>query len=129
MPQYPLQAYTGLTPADVPAPLHVDAAGDLLTSPGGASAVYNVTAAAVIKASPGRLCKIVVIAPGTTSGALTINNLTTTTGGAAANEIISIAYGSLTAGQVITLDWPCSVGIAVTAVPGGGSPQYNISFS
>ena len=88
-----------------------------------------MTAAAVIKASPGVLHKIVVIAPGTTSGALTINDLAATSGGAAANQIISIAYGSLTAGQVITLDWPCATGIAVTAVPGGGSPQYAISYS
>jgi hypothetical protein len=129
MPQYPLQANTALTPGNVPTSEHLDAAGLLLTSSGGELATYNVTAAAIIKASPGRLCKIVVIAPGTTSGALTVNNLTTTSGGAAANQIISIAYGSLTVGQVITLDWPCSVGIAVTAVPGGGSPQYNISYA
>ena len=129
MPQSPYASTIAKNAAGVSQSLVSNAGGDAAVSGGGQSSHLNVTAAAVIKASPGVLHKIVVIAPGTTSGALTINDLAATSGGAAANQIISIAYGSLTAGQVITLDWPCATGIAVTAVPGGGSPQYAISYS
>jgi hypothetical protein len=109
-------------------PLNVDGEGNLLVSSGGNSSALQVTAAAVIKATPGRLAKITVVAPGTTSGALTVNDCATTGAASAANQIVSIPFGSLTAGQVIALDWPCQVGIVVSAVPGGGSPQYSISF-
>lgn len=89
----------------------------------------NITAAVVVKAAPGRLCKIIVSAPGTTSGALTLNDCTTTGAAAAANQIISIPFANLTAGQVISLDIPCKNGIVVSAVPGGGSPVYAVAYS
>jgi hypothetical protein len=179
--------------------------------PGGVSAALDVTAAGVIKAEPGICCLVCVTAPGTTSGAITINDsnalvtaqtitgitqaanavVTLSTGGAAnpfavgnsiafasvggmtqingvaglvtaiggvttawtvtttinssaftawssggtaasfsvANQIASIPFGSLTAGQVIALNWPCAAGILVSAVPGSGSPIYSISFA
>lgn len=128
MPQNPIPIASEINPSKVYGPSMTDANKVSLVSEGGYQSALNITAASVVKASPGRLCKIVVIAPGTTSGTLTINDLTTTTGGAAGNEIFSIGYAAMSAGQVIVLDWPCLTGIAVTAVPGGGSPQYNISF-
>ena len=101
----------------------------LLVSRGGASSALNVTAAAVIKAAPGRVGKIIVVAPGTTSGSLTINDCATTGAATTANEIYTIGYAALSVGQIIELDFPCAVGIIVSAVPGGGSPQYSISFT
>lgn len=98
------------------------------TTDGGINSALNVTAAAVIKATPGRLARISVIAPGTTSGSLTINDCTTVAAATTANKVFTIAYGSLTAGQVIVLDWPFQSGIVVSAVPGAGSPQFAISF-
>jgi hypothetical protein len=95
---------------------------------GATQAAYNVTAAAVIKASPGTLFRIVVIAPGTTGGGLTLNDCATTGAAAIGNEIASIPYSDLTAGQVIDLEWPCKAGIVVSAVPTGGSPIYAISY-
>ena len=95
----------------------------------GREAALNVTAAAVIKAGAGVIHRLIVIAPGTTSGSLTINDLAATSGGAAANQLFSVGFAGLTAGQVISLDLPVTTGIAVTAVPGGGSPQYVISYS
>lgn len=95
-------------------------------NPGGYSSTLNVTAAAVIKASPGVLYKILVVAPGS-AGSLTINDLTTTTGGAAANEILTIAFGLLTVGQVINLEWPCKTGISITAVTTGG--QFSVAYA
>jgi len=144
MPQGPLAVNTyALNPSKVAVPLQTDASknllvgvsgaafgpgSNLLVSGGGASSTLNVTAAAVIKATPGRLVKILVIAPGS-AGNLVINDLASTSGSAAANTILSLAFGSMTAGQVVVLDWPCAVGIAVTAVPSAGSPIFSISWS
>lgn len=95
-----------------------------LTLPGGGSAGLNITAAAVIKATPGILYRINVVAPGTV-GSLVINDCATTGAATAANTIISIPFGSLPV--TIPLGWPCAVGIVVSAVTTGG--QFTISFS
>lgn len=96
---------------------------------GGNNSALQITAATVIKATPGTLFRVCVQAPGTTSGALTINDCATTGTASAANQIISIPFGSLSAGMVIPLEWPCKVGIVISAVPGAGSPTYSVSFS
>lgn len=129
MAQNPLAATIAKNPLNAQTTLQASAGGELNVQPGGKSSALNVTAAAVIKATAGTLHKIIVVAPGTTSGALTINDTTTTGGGTAANTILSIAYTGLTAGQVISVDWPCANGIVVTAVPGAGSPIFSLSFS
>lgn len=77
--------------------------------PGGLSAAYNVTAPGVIKAAPGVLARVSCI----TAGSLTLNDTAMTGGAAVTNEIWS---GSLTAGQVLELDWPCAAGIVASAV-------------
>ena len=102
--------------------------GELAISYGGAQSSLNITAAAVVKATAGRLFKIVVIAPGTTSGSLTINDASTTGAASATNTIFSALYSALTAGQVINLDWPCANGITISAVPGAGSPIFAVSY-
>lgn len=109
-------------------PLNVDTEGNLITTSGGTNTALNVTAAKVIKAAPGRIAKIVVTVPGTTSGALVINDCLTVAAAAAANQVVSIAFGSMSIGQVIALDFPCLTGIVVSAVPGAGSPIYSISY-
>lgn len=144
MPQGPLSADVANNPTNARVALNVDGSGnlktvasqplsfgkanELLVQEGGSSSALNVTAAAVIKATAGKLAKIVVVVAPTTSGALTVNDVATVGGAATANEVFSIPFGSLTAGQVITLDWPCATGIVVSAV-GGGTPQYSVSFS
>jgi hypothetical protein len=92
--------------------------------PGGNSAALNVTAAAVIKATPGLLYRINVVTAGS-AGNLVLNDTTTTGGATTANEIISIPFGSLPV--TIPLGWPCASGIVVSAVPTGS--QFTISFS
>jgi hypothetical protein len=77
--------------------------------PGGTHAALNVTAATVIKAAAGILNKITC----SVAGSITISDTTTTGGGTATNLVWS---GSLTAGQVLVLDWPCGTGITVTAL-------------
>jgi hypothetical protein len=129
MPQNPLAATIGKNPSNAQQTGNYDAGGAFSVSGGGLSSKLNVTAAVAVKATAGRLCKIVVIAPGTTSGSLTINDCATTGAATTANEVFTIGYAAMSVGQVITLDFPCQVGIVVSAVPGGGSPQYAISFS
>lgn len=77
--------------------------------PGGASAAYNVTAVGVIKGAPGVLVRVSCI----TAGSITLNDLATTSGAGLANQIWG---GSLTAGQVLELNWPCAAGIVVSAI-------------
>lgn len=86
----------------------------------------NVAAAATIKALPGVIATIIVVVAGS-GGALTVNNCATTGTATTANEILTIAFGSLTVGQIINLNFPCSVGITVSAVTTGG--QFSISYS
>jgi len=91
--------------------LHTDALGLMLTGSGLAS-VLNISVATVVKAAPGRVAKISVTTAGSAAG--TLNDFTTTSGAAAANEIAVIPN---TVG-VYSFDWPCANGIVIT--PGSG---------
>lgn len=86
--------------------------GQLHTHDGGASATLNISAATVVKATPGRLVRINVVAAGSTAG--TANDCATTGAAATGNQIASLpnAVGP------IELKWPCATGIVV--VPGTG---------
>lgn len=112
MPQGPLSANVAKNTSNQMAPMNLDAQGALRTSGGGVSNSYNITAVAVVKATPGRLVKISVVTAG--SGAGIASDCAATGDVAAANKIASIpaAIG------VIILDWPCAVGITIT--PGTG---------
>ena len=131
MPQNALQVTGAKNPSNVQKQEAVDAVGLLLATRGGLSSSLNNTAAAVIKATPGRIAKLIIIAPGTTSGAFTLNDCATTGAAAASNEIFTMAYNATAnvAGAVIDLDFPCAVGIVLSAVPGGGSPIVAISYT
>lgn len=117
-------------PDDVAALLNLDAVGGLITTKGGTSASLNLTAAAAIKATPGRIAKAVIIAPGSTSGTFTLNNCATTGAAAAGNVVWTLPYNSTMniAGTIFDLDMPCSTGITLSAVPGGGSPIIAVSY-
>lgn len=89
---------------------------------------YNITAAVVVKAAPGHIAKIIVqTVP--SAGNLTINDNAATGGtNTIANQILSLAFGSLTAGQVIDLsNWPCKTGITISSVGTGG--VYAVSYT
>jgi len=96
----------------------------------GRASALNLTSAAVIKASPGRLRKLVIIAPGSGSGAFQFNDCLTTGTAAAANLVWSLPYNSSlnVAGAIIPVDLPFLVGIVLSAVPGAGSPICAVSF-
>jgi hypothetical protein len=109
---------------------NVDIVGNLAVTTGGSKSLLNIGAAVAIKAAPGRLRKLVVIAPGSTSGGFTLNDCATTGAAAAANEIWTMAYNATAnvIGAIITFDWPCLVGITLSAVPGGGTPLCCVSY-
>jgi len=88
--------------------------------PGGISAAINLTSAQVIKAIPGVCVKVVCVAAGT----LALNDCATTGAAAATNNFFPLAL-SMTAGQVLELNWPCSAGIVASVVTG----TFSIAFS
>ena len=130
MSQTPI-ALNSKNPANAFTPTLVDAGGMLEVTNGGKSSALNLTAAAVIKGSSGRLAKIVIIAPGSTSGTFTFNDCATTGAATAANTIFTLAYNATSnvAGSVFNVEWPCANGIVLSAVPGGGSPIVAVSFA
>ena len=62
MPQNALAA-TVAVQNGVQKPLSLDAQGQANVNVGGTASALNLTAAAVIKAAPGRLVRIVIVAP------------------------------------------------------------------
>lgn len=126
MPQSPI-SYNTVNPSGALVPLQSDTSGNLITGQGTAC-TKNVTAAAVIKASPGRLVKIICMGTIGTGGALTVNDCTTIGAAAAANQIFTIAFGGTTVGTIFSLDIPCSSGITISAIPTGGSPVFAVVY-
>lgn len=112
MPQGPLSSAVALNPGKATVLMQVDEQGALLTNSGGTKTVLNITAATVIKATPGRIARVSVIVAGSTNGS--IYDHATTSGVAAANQVgvIPEAIGSY------DISLPCLVGIVVT--PGTG---------
>lgn len=106
MPQTPLNAQTGV-----------------INTNGGQKSKLNITAVTVIKAAPGRLCKITVIAAIT--GNLSVNDCATAGAVAASNMVATIPTAVCPAGTVISLDWPCAAGIVVTP---GSAGTVSVSF-
>lgn len=124
MPQNAQSANVAVTPTPGAhsAPLQLDQSGNLLVGNGSMNKL-NVTAATVIKAGPGRICKITVNT--VTSASLVVSDVATTGGVAAANLVLSVAAAQLTAGQVINLDFPCLTGIVVNP---GTAGVVSVSF-
>lgn len=117
MPQNPTGAYVAKTPANVLAPLSIDAAGNLKVSAqevsSDAKSSLNITANTVVKASAGKILQISVVVAGSAAGS--VYDAATVATAAAANEI-AVLPG--TAGVLAIKDWPCATGIVVE--PGTG---------
>jgi hypothetical protein len=112
--------------------MFLDANGkSLVTTNGGTLSSLNNTAAALIQAGALRLCRIIIVAPGSGSGAFTINDSATLAGAAAANEVWSLPYNATSnvAGASFSLDWPMANGLVLSAVPGAGSPVIALSYT
>jgi hypothetical protein len=87
----------------------------------GANTALDVTAATVIKSTPGVLYSISVVAAGTAVGA--VYDSTSTSGNTSANQITTI--GTAVTTQPLVVNWRCSDGIVVTP-PSGGT--VSVSF-
>lgn len=98
--------------------------------PAGTVSALNQGAAAVIKAAPALLARIVIIAPGSGSGAFTLNDCATVGAASAANQIWTLLFNATAnvVGAIFVLEWPCLVGLTLSAVPGGGTPLCAISY-
>lgn len=130
MPQGPLVGAVAQKPDNSFTLLQTDADG--IQYVGGAStSALNKGAAAAIKTSAGRLYKAVIIAPGSTSGAFTLNDSATTGAAAAANVLWTLPYNGTAnvAGAVFNLDIPFTNGLTLSAVPGSGSPIIALYYS
>lgn len=108
-------------------PLPQDSATAISALPGqtvagisGTGSKLDITAATVVKATPGRLIRVSVLVAGSATG--TVNDCATTGAAATANEVFVIPE---TVG-VYTLEWPCLVGIVI--VPGTGQ-TISVSYS
>jgi hypothetical protein len=83
------------------------------------NSALDVSAAKVIKSTPGRLAKVVVL----TSATFTLNDCATTGAAATSNEIYT--GSTVTPGTVLNFDWPCLVGITVGTISAG---TISVSF-
>ena len=87
MPQSASAVAPAVNPSGVTKPLSVDANNALIVTNNDSaeSAAYNLTAATVVKTGAGYVGRISVIVAGSAAG--TVNDVATTGGAAAANEI------------------------------------------
>lgn len=114
MPQNTNPPLTGKGPS-APVPVAVDSLGRIrvISEPNGALATrLNLTAATLVKATPGTIVSVSVIVAGTAPGS--VNDATTVGAAATANEVAVIPN---TVGAM-RVDFPCLAGIVVT--PGAG---------
>lgn len=97
--------------------------GLVLGQPGGIWAVYNITAAATFtgaSANPSILCTLSCQVAGT----ITLNDADSTGTAAITNQIFTST--TITAGQVIILNWPCLNGITASVVTTG---TFSLTFT
>jgi hypothetical protein len=122
MPQGPIPANVAVQPnsSDVfySAPLQLDVSGNLIVGEAQSSHL-DCTAGTIVKATPGRLCKVVV----TTAGAAGAVYDHSTTSGVGASSLIGTVPATI---GIYDFNWPCAVGIVY--VP-GASQVASISFS
>jgi len=123
MPQGALQANIATNPSNVRAPLTTDASGNLLIGSGSMNKL-NVTTITAVKASPGRVCRVTVVAAAT-AGNFAVYDVATTGAAATANAIIKYTASWPAVGTVIPLDFPCAAGIVVDP---GTNGQVAVSF-
>jgi hypothetical protein len=122
MPQGPLQANVAVNQATLKSvPLQSDQSGNLLVGNGSMNKL-NVTTITAVKASPGRVCKVNVNAANST--AVKVYDCATT-GAAAASNLIYAGPTTGVVGTVISLDFPCLVGIVVDP---GTAGVVSVSF-
>src|SRR5271157_4930152 len=85
----------------------------VISTSGGLYTALGLTAGQnLVKATPGRIFRLVVTTAGT-AGTFAVNDAASTAAVAASNLVFSI-LNTTAAGTVITLEFPCANGIVVT---------------
>jgi hypothetical protein len=97
----------------------------IVPRPGGTSSKLNVTAPTVIKATPGTVYRVVVVAAAT-GGTFGIYDAATTGGASATTAIFQAAASWPAAGTVLYLEFSCNTGIVVNP---GTAGVVAVSFS
>lgn len=130
MPQSALAANVATNPSGATVPLKSGADGGLIVDTGGQSVALNQTTQVLLKAGKGRAKGVIIIAPGSTSGAFSLNDAATVGGIAAANLLWTLPFGAATnvAGASFQFDIPFTNGL-VLSLPGSGSPICNVLYS
>jgi len=96
-----------------------NAQNSILSSAGGQHSALALPAGAnLVKATPGRIVRLSVLALGT-AGNLMVNDCATIGAVTSANTIYEMGFAGATEGLVVDLQFPCTYGIVVT-VPTGG---------
>lgn len=99
--------------------------GVVVLNAGGAFSKENLAAVGQVGPVGVRRLRKIVVQTAPSAGALTLNDCVH--GGAAAgNQIFNRAFGDIKAGDVYAVDWPCALGIDLTAVGTGG--VYAVSY-
>ena len=133
MPQNPLAATIAKTPAGAQATGRFDVGGNLMVSTGGLLTMLNITAPTLIKVGAGRVGRILVsFSAIPTGGALTLNDVATIGGAAAANQLISFEGSLLNSSgvQSLTIDFAYFNGLVISALPTGATNlQLAVSYS
>jgi hypothetical protein len=96
-------------------------------SVGGSQTAVGITAPALLNPRRCILYTINVVAPGT-AGILTLNDCATLAAANESNQITSISFANLSAGQLIPLKWPVQSGIVVSAVPTGAVLNFAFTY-
>lgn len=123
MPQTPLQANVAVNQTTLKsAPLQMDMSGNLLVG-NGTVGRYNIATKTVIKAAPGRLCKVSVNAAGTVK--FGVYDAATTAAAVTAVAIYESTAVFPAAGSLLAFDWPCATGIVIDP---GTSGNVSVSF-
>jgi hypothetical protein len=90
----------------------------IISTSGGTLSSLGLTAGAtVVKAVPGKIMRILVNTAATT--AVSVNDCATAAAVAAGNLVYTSASSGLVAGTMVTLEFPCLIGIVVTVGTGG----------
>lgn len=108
---------------------YITPGGGALVATGGKASVLNITAPRVIKPSPGNMATVVISGTVGTGGTYVFNDCATLAAASAANQIASLPGTTAANGLPISYDWPCTVGIVISAVATGGAAIVSVAYS
>lgn len=113
MPQTPLN-FSTQAPNGAFVATQSDLSGNLLTGNGSTTRLALAAGQTLIKATPGRVAKLIVNTATGSAGSLAVNDCASVGAVATGNIVYSVPFGTAILGTIIVLDVPCLIGIVVT---------------